>query len=419
MKILVLGGGYCQLNMIKRLKREGHYVILVDYLQNNPGRYFADEHHVVSTFDAPSVIHVINVSKAEGIITMGTDQPVLTAAIAAENTGLPFYVDSGTAASVTNKRIMKKIFVEYGISTVNYRFIKSNFTEYDIANIKFPAVLKPLDSQGQRGIFRVADADDILRHIDETLSYSRDSEALLEEYYPNDEITINGWVHEGQAYIVSVVDRVTMDNENRIGICIAHNFPSAHLARHKEEIFSLTQQIVDAFKIENGPLYFQLLIGEEDIKVNEIAMRIGGAYEDITIPIISGIDILGMIMEYSITGTADTTRVIDYRLNDSPEFISTQMFFIKPGRIADVTPMHELLKYDFVKDGKYLIKEGSSMGGIENATARAGYIIVEGNSFDNMINNINHIFDIIKVVDEAGNNLIMKYSSYNNKYKFL
>ncbi|MDX1359262.1 MAG: ATP-grasp domain-containing protein, partial [Clostridia bacterium] len=312
MKVLVLGGGYCQLNMIKRLKSRGDYIILADYLADNPGKEYVDEHHMISTFDEPAVTQLAMESGAEAVMTMGTDQPVLTAALAGEKCGLPFYVDSKTAETVTNKRVMKKLFSKNGIPTNAYRLVGKNFHDREIIGLRFPAVLKPVDSQGQRGIFKITDLADIRRHIDETLSFSREGKALLEEYYPNDEITVNGWVNEGKAHIVSVVDRVTMEIGNRIGICICHNYPSLHHTHYKEEINGLTQKIIDVFNIKTGPLYFQYFIGEKSLIVNEIAMRIGGAYEDITIPIISGFDILGKVMDYAETGTSNVPEIIKY-----------------------------------------------------------------------------------------------------------
>ena len=52
---------------------------------------------------------------------------MLTAAKVSETLGLRFYVDEKTALAVTNKRIMKKLFINHGIPTVPYRLIKSNF----------------------------------------------------------------------------------------------------------------------------------------------------------------------------------------------------------------------------------------------------------------------------------------------------
>jgi len=419
MKVLVLGGGYCQLNMIKRLKYEGHYLILVDYLKNNPSKKYADEHHCVSTFDTPAVLELMIKSKAEAVITMGTDQPVLTAASVAKEIGIPFYVDPDIALAVTNKRIMKAQFDRNHIPTANYRLITREFTERNVLGIKFPAVLKPVDSQGQRGIFIVQNINDIRMHIDETLDYSRESKVLLEEYYPNDEITVSGWVHEDKAYIISVVDRVTMEKGNRIGICIAHNYPSLHFSKYREDIYSITQSIVTGFGIKEGPLYFQYLIGDRGIIVNEIAMRIGGAYEDIAIPIYSDIDILGLVMSSSLGMKNELQKLYDYDIDDKPVSLSVQMFFIRPGLVSYTTPINELLELDGVENALYIVSEGNKIGNIENATARAGYFIVRGADYKDTLNKVDKVFEKLQIKDSDGKNMVIKYSEYENKYKFI
>lgn len=418
MKLMVLGGGNCQLNLIKRAKSLGHYVIVVDYLPQCPAKNIADVHLLISTFDTPSVVKAAKDYCIDGIVTIGTDQPVLTAAITSEKLGLPFYINSDTAKAVTNKQIMKKLFCENDIPNVNYRLIKENFNDNELDDICFPAVLKPVDSQGQRGIFRVNSIAEVRENIGETLHYSRENKALLEEYYENDEITVNGWVDNGMVTIISVVDRVTIKQSNHIGICLCHNFPSVHLEKNYDEIESVTKRIVSSFGIKNGPIYFQYLIGSEGLKVNEIAMRIGGAYEDITIPLLSGIDILGMLLEYVQRGGCDTAKLCDYSLKRNNKSLSTQMFFCNPGKVRYITPKEEIMQLSGVHDVYYAIDENSVIPNIENATARAGYIIIEGNSFCNMIDNVNNVFERLQVLDEKDHNLVIKYTDYENKYVF-
>jgi len=418
MKLMILGGGSCQVNLIKRAKQAGHFVIVADYLDNPPGVFFADEHARVSTFDVPAVLEAARELRVDGITTLGTDQPVLTAAKVSEKLGLKFYADADLALAVTNKRIMKRWFNQHGIPMNDYRLVGEGFSFAEIEGLRFPAVLKPVDSQGQRGIFLVNNADEARRHVGDTLAFSRETQVLLEEYYIADEITVNGWVSGGRAKILSVVDRVTMRDTQRIGICIAHNFPSVHLQKYAEQIERITVDIVRAFGIEEGPIYFQYLIGEDGIRVNEIAMRIGGAYEDITLPFICGADVAAMLLEYAENGSCDTSDFDGCRLERNKKILSTQMFFLKPGTVKFITPREEIIKMSCVKDVRCSAAEGDNIGGIENATARAGYIIVEGSSRQDMTDKVNAVFDRLEVLDEWGNNLVKRYSDYEDKYLF-
>jgi biotin carboxylase len=418
MKVMVLGGGGCQINLIERLKSQGDEVVLIDYLPDCLGSDLCDVHIKESTFDTPAVLKAAKKHSINSIVTLGTDQPVYTAAKVATDMGLPFYVTPDQALSATNKRVMKEKFLRNDIPTVNYRLISKDFSDKDIEGISFPAVLKPVDSQGQRGIYKINSIAEIKGYIEDTLSYSREEQVLLEEYYESDEITINGWLKNGKLTLLSVVDRVTLTSGDHIGICIAHNFPSLHLKDNYNEIEELTQRIVDVFGFMEGPVYFQYLIGNEGIKVNEIAMRIGGAYEDITLPIITGIDVLGMLIN-SIKGyDTDSGALRGYSLKDNDKYISTQMFFLNPGKITSISYDKNRLKACGVDKVVIARKTGDVSGSIENATARAGYFIVQGESYNKMYDNIEHAYDEIKILDRHGRNMVKRYSLYEGKYKF-
>ena len=418
MKVMVLGGGGCQMNLIERLKSQGDEVVLVDYLPDCPGKKLCDVHVKESTFDTPAVLDAAKKHRIDAIVTLGTDQPVYTAAKVAEDMGLPFYVTPGQALSATNKRVMKEKFVKNNIPTANYRLIKKGFLDKDIEGITFPAVIKPVDSQGQRGIYKINSISEIRGYIEDTLSYSRESHALLEEYYENDEITVNGWLKNGKLTLLSVVDRVTLTSGDHIGICIAHNFPSLHLKDNYREIENLTQSIVDVFGFKEGPVYFQYLIGDDGIKVNEIAMRIGGAYEDITLPIITGMDVLGMLISSVKREDINEGRLDSYSLKDNDNYVSTQMFFLNHGKIASISYDGNSLKACGVDKIVIARKAGDVSGGIENATARAGYFIVQGESYNKMYKNIDRAYDEIKILDSKGRNMVKRYSAYEDKYKF-
>ncbi|PKM86253.1 MAG: carboxylate--amine ligase, partial [Firmicutes bacterium HGW-Firmicutes-12] len=198
MKLLILGGGNAQLQAIKRAKEMGHSVIVSDYYPDAPGKKYADYKELESTFDVEKNIEIAKKYKVDGVMTLGTDQPVYTAASVAEVLGLPSFIDTQTALAVTNKRIMKQILMDNGIPVAPYRFIKEGFMDLELAGLNFPVVIKPLDSQGQRGIYKLNTIEDIRLHIKDTLSYSREDEIIVEEFYENKEITVSGWVDAGQ-----------------------------------------------------------------------------------------------------------------------------------------------------------------------------------------------------------------------------
>jgi carbamoylphosphate synthase large subunit len=239
MKLLLLGGSNVQLNAARRAKEKGHTVIISDYYKDAPAKKISDYGELVSTFDIDLNIEVAGKYEIDGVFTLGTDQPVYTAARVASECGLPALISPETAKAATNKKVMKKLFKENKIPTLNYRIIGKNFADDDLTGLRLPVVVKPLDSQGQRGVYKLDSIEEIRAVFSDVISFSRENEILVEEYYPSDEITVSGWVHKDKAYILTVTDRICYKSFPHIGICTAHNFPSKFLEEFHGEILHI------------------------------------------------------------------------------------------------------------------------------------------------------------------------------------
>ncbi|MBF7096231.1 ATP-grasp domain-containing protein [Alkalibacter sp. M17DMB] len=407
MRLQILGGGNNQLNGIIQAKKKGHEVILVDYFDDPPGKKYADHHEKTSTFDIEGNLRVARKYKVQGIMTLGTDQPVYTVAQVAKELDLPSFLDVDTAYSVTNKEKMKEILVKNNIPTIPYRIVKEGFSKEDLEGLKFPAVMKPLDSQGQRGVFKVDGFEDLVYNFKESLSYSREDRIIVEEFYESDEITVSAWVRNGKLRILSVTDRLTFQEGKHIGICYAHRYPSIYLKEKGPEMALLAEKIVDAFKINNGPLYIQFLTGNRGVIVNELACRIGGAYEDIFIPRVTGFDILGNVIDGSLgIKNCDVETKAEKDLN-----ISVQLFFARPGKICEMTPVEIMMELPGMVTMGYNLSEGQVIENIENATARAGFMVLEGKDETQVRERVKMAFNKLKILDPDGNDLVINMES--------
>lgn len=407
MKILILGGSNSQINAVMKSKQKGYTVIVSDYFKDAPAKEFCDYGELTSTFDIEGNIEIACRYGIDGVITLGTDQPVYTAAMVAEQLKLPSLIDVSTAKAATNKKIMKSIFKQNGIPSVNYRILGERFLDEELKGIKFPVVIKPLDSQGQRGVYKVDSISEVRTLFDKVLSFSREKEILVEEYYESDEITLSGWVVDDRVHVLTITDRVTYNNFPHIGICIAHNFPSKHLPEHMDQFLQIAQNITNSFNIHNGPVYYQMLVGDKGVLVNEIACRIGGAYEDDFIPMLTGIDILDMLIDASMGKKVDYSLLQNYSLRHNKKTASVQMIFIRPGTIGSMENIENIRKLPGVKYAKYNFKPGFTVGKIENATQRVGYMIIEGENEDLLRENIKRAFSKLGILDQNGNDMVM------------
>ena len=119
MKALVVSGGLPQITLINELKKYGIEVILLDGNENAIAQTYADIFYKINIFDTDAVKDIAIKENVDFLITVCADQVLLVVAQVSEMLGLPWYIDYETAKLVSDKELMKRIFVENGIQHLN------------------------------------------------------------------------------------------------------------------------------------------------------------------------------------------------------------------------------------------------------------------------------------------------------------
>ncbi len=403
--LMLLGGSQCQLNAAVKAKAMGYRVLLIDYLAHPPAAEICDEHIRVSTFDIPACIEAARTHRIDGVCTTGTDQPVYTAACVAEALGLPSPVTVHTALRATNKRAMKDAFIRYNVPHVPFAFLRQGQTASALRKLQAPLVMKPLDSQGQRGVFKVNSAGEAIARLPDTLAFSREDTALVESYYPSKEITYSGYLAEGRLYPLTLTDRQLINDPLHIGICGAHRYPSI-FTEYTEQVNQMAEQVATALGATEGPLYIQFLVGDEGIVVNEAACRVGGAFEDVFIPWLTGFDILEAVIQSAMGQPVDVTVLQKQNAVANNRQVSVQMPFCHPGTVTSITPLATLLAMPGVLAAGYNYHLGSVLPPLENATARFGHCVLVTENGD-MDERVLAFYKTLEVLDENGRLMVI------------
>jgi biotin carboxylase len=412
--LMMLGASLAQLPGIRLAKAMGHRVVTCDDRPDSIGHREADAWAMASTFDSQAVLLAARTHRIDGIMTMGSDQPVLTAAQVAAALKLPGALDVETARSVTDKRFMKARFMALGLPTVPSVVLgrekaQQGCTDF-LSGLVSPLVIKPVDSQGQRGIYVVDSPRMALDRLEDVLSFSRSDEILVEQYYPGDEVTVSAWIHAGQTTVLALTDRISFQDRDRLGVCLSHEWPSRHRDQWGPELVRLTKEITKGFDLPEGPFYGQFLIGDKGVLINEIACRIGGAFESQFIPRLTGFDLTATQIALALgqEPTRDQWAALERCdvLADS-RYLSVQLFFANPCTIARLTPLEAVRACPGVLDAGYHVKEGQTMPLIQDATARIGYCIVEAESKEQLELRLKALYNVLHVIDTAGENQII------------
>src|SRR4029077_5550610 len=175
---------------IRRAQELGLRVVAVDRNGAAPGLQAADVGEVVDFQDVDGVIEVARRHGVDGALTVSADRAVPIVAAVAEALGLPG-IGTEVAHAMTHKIAMRRKFAEEGVPQPQFAAARATRDAPAAAQtVGFPAVLKPADSGGQRGVFRLDSIEDLAPHLHTALSESPTEEAIIESYHEG--IELNG-----------------------------------------------------------------------------------------------------------------------------------------------------------------------------------------------------------------------------------
>ena len=142
----------------------------------------------------------------------------------------------------------------------------------------FPCVVKPTDSQGQRGVKLIEEKSQLNDSLAKAIEVSVSKTAIIEEYLDGVEFSVNVIVQSGEIIVNEFSDRLVFGNES-FGLPKGHQIPALTINdTHKEIANSYISKIVEKLKIVNGVLYLQLKLKDGVPKIIEIAPRLDGCH---------------------------------------------------------------------------------------------------------------------------------------------
>lgn len=300
-KILILGAGNAQIDAIQLCKEMGYLVVGCSYTTVDNGIPFLDffEHVDIKSIDG--VVETAKKHNVKAIYSIGSDVAMPTVMRASEALGLPHFISSRTAEACHSKSLMRRLLGDDFKGNVEYA---ECFSMEEALNHKsFPAMMKPTDSQGQRGCFKVDSPEDIRKEFETSMSFSHEGKVILEAFLPGEEISVNGYMKDGKMIFGIVSDRISF-SEYPGGIIKEHVLPSKLSQEHQEKALKISAEAAERIGIDNGPCYFQIKTdADNNPKILEIAPRLDGCHMWNLIKHHCGVNLLQACFSHLLNGS--------------------------------------------------------------------------------------------------------------------
>ena len=400
MKALVVAGGVPQITLIQELKERGVETILVDGSTTPVALPYPDKFYNVNIFDVEAVKNIAIQENVDFLITVCADQVLLVVAQISEMLGLPWYIDYETAKLVSNKALMKNIFVENGIPTSQY-VVMDEFDIEKTRHLQYPLIVKPVDAYSSKGVKKVINENNLFVAFEEAKKFSRTKKVIVEEFFDGKEISVDLFVENGVARVLLISNSEKVEDNEHFAI-FRGRFPAQISEAINDKIAAISQEIADAFGIKNAPMLIQMLTDGERVIVLEFCARTGGAMKWLLIQRASGVDVIKGVIDLTM-GIKPTIEVHE----PETKYIVNDFIYCKPGVYDHVEGFDEQLEKGNITDYRILRPKGWKFSGmVTSSTDRICGVTFQDDTLEGFNRKHREFVKNVRVVDVDGRDIM-------------
>jgi biotin carboxylase len=212
----------------------------------------------------------------DGILAVG-DRPACVAAQAAEHLGNLRFHPAEAARAASNKLLARERFRAGGMAVPEFQRIlhADARSGTSLPDVRFPCVLKPLDSSASRGVIRANNREEFIQAA-ARIARMQDGDLIVEDYIPGREFALEGVVTDGRLQILALFDKPDPLEGPYFEETI-YVTPSCEPQGVQARIRDTAQAALKALGMTNGPVHAEMRVNDRGVWILEAAPRpIGG-----------------------------------------------------------------------------------------------------------------------------------------------
>jgi biotin carboxylase len=383
--LLFLGASVSQVPAIRHARDAGHRVVAVDGDADALGFEIADACVNVDFTDVDRVAAAGREHHVEGVLAVSSDRAVLPAAEIAEALGLPG-IGTDVARSMTDKTVMRARLEAAGVPQPRHAVLTRASDVRAVARtIPLPAVLKPADSGGQRGLFMIDEAADVERWLEDALSFSASGQAILEEYV--DGVELNGIIvaRGGEPTLVTLSDRLRPPGIG-FGVGWIHMYPSSLGQAVLDRVRDIAFDAVRELGLRDGIAFPQLIAAGDDVRLVEIAARIAAGQMADLVRFGTGIELFDVAIAQALgRPVSDELVTPTVQRPIAIRFLTASPGVLPVGTVTAIDGLDDVRSSEGVLAAGLYFDVGATIGPVQVDADRRGYVVATGDSSEHAL----------------------------------
>jgi biotin carboxylase len=373
--VLFVGAGRHQRRAIARARELGLSTVAVDRNPEALGFPEADTFEVVDFSDVEAVVELARRHGVDGVLTVSADRAVPVVAQVADALRLPG-IGAETARLMTHKVAMRRLLADSGVPQPRFAAVRTlDEARRAARTVGFPSVLKPADSGGQRGVFRLESAGDLERHLHAALAESPTEEAIVEGFQEG--LELNGLViaRNGEAELLTLSDRLRPPGIG-FGVGWIHVYPSTLYADTLREAERVAVHAVHALGLRDGIAFPQVIAADGQAWLVEVAARIpGGQMADLARHAV-GVDLVEIALRQALGEPVPDALARPQKQQPlAIRFLTAEPGPLPTGKVLGWSGLERVRAFPGVVQADVYLTEGEEIRPVRLDGDRRGYVI--------------------------------------------
>jgi len=347
-----------------------------------PAEHLRHAHHVetVDTNADHAVLEAVRRLRAAGTIDAilpGYEYYVPLTATLADYLGLPG-TSPQAACRLLDKHLMREALAAAGISQPRYALVRHPAGLARAVNhTGLPCVVKPVAqcaSLHVRKAVTLAAAQAAFREAredDTDLNRPGSPQVLVEEYISGPEVSVDGFVQDGETHVLSVTAKVL--GPEPYFVEAGHFVPGALDDRSQEQVVAYVGRVIGVLGLTMGPIHVEVRLGPRGPMLIEAAGRLPGDHIPRLIALTRGVDLIEIMLRSYLGQRVETSF---------PAFQACAgiRYFLRPGlrRYREVTVPDDLRGDRRIAELAVTVPAGVALPSATSSRGRIGYAIAVG-----------------------------------------
>lgn len=368
-KIMIVGAGDFQLPLVKAAAKRGDVILAAPVVADVFKPYIAKE----ILCDVRDKETILAAAKAEGITAIQTDQtdlPVRTVAYVAEQLGLPGN-SYDTACIFSEKNRMRARMEELGLPVLPYKVVSTleEATAF-FRGLNGSMILKPMGTQGSRGVVEVAEEAEIADAFQLAMQFSDDGRIMVEKCAHGIEFVMESCVVNGKVTDLILGDTHYFSKKSLFS-AKERIFPSVEDPEITAKVAKLNRAIVEGFGLKQGITHGEYILDDGEPYLLEIAGRGGGVFiSSDLIHLRTGFPTEEFLLDLAMFGDAKFT------IEETGVFCGYRAFYLPAGEVESVEGVSYTESLPYVHSTQLAhLHTGMQVHESTNKTARTALIV--------------------------------------------